>query len=113
MSAAARRARAGCPSGNTVAMTGKHRAAPENQHGQPVEYVQARVQDALARDARTGELAIDVKPRGAALVLAGTVATADRRKQVEVVARQAASGVEIHNELGVVDLSPPGGMEPV
>jgi hypothetical protein len=46
-------------------------------------------------------------------VLAGTVATADRRKQVEVVARQAASGVEIHNELGVVDLSPPGGMEPV
>ena len=75
--------------------------------------MQARVQEALARDVRAGELAVDVKPRGSALVLAGTVATAERAAQLETVARQAAAGVEIRNELGVVDLSPPGRMEPL
>jgi osmotically-inducible protein OsmY len=86
---------------------------PPHQQAEPVEYVQARVQDALARDPRTGELAVSVKTRGAALVLTGTVANADRRAQIETVARQVAAGVEIHNELGVVDLSPPGRMEPL
>jgi osmotically-inducible protein OsmY len=84
-----------------------------SRQAEPMEYVQARVQEALARDARAGELAVHVKPRGSALVLTGTVANTDRAARVETVARQAAAGVEIDNELGLVDLSPPGRMEPV
>lgn len=76
------------------------------------EYVVGRIQQALATDARTGELELDVRVAGGRIYLTGTVATLERRAACEEVVREVAGGYEVMNELSVMD-EPGSGREEV
>ena len=71
-------------------------------------YVAARVKRALAEDARTNELGIRVDVRGEHVYLRGQVSGAERRREIEQVAREAAPGLRVHNELTLVEVRDPG-----
>ncbi len=81
----------------------------------PVEggYLAERVRTALAEDPRVGELGIVVEFEDGRLVLAGEVATAERRAAVETVAREHAPDCEIENRVSAVVLGEPGEPETV
>jgi osmotically-inducible protein OsmY len=72
----------------------------------PPHRLAARIKDRLAEDARTVELGIDVDIHDDLVVLRGQVATARRRALIEAVAREAASGLRIANDVIVVGLPP-------
>jgi osmotically-inducible protein OsmY len=71
-------------------------------------YVAARVQRALAEDDRTTELGIRVDVRGEHVFLRGQVSCDERRREIEKVAREAAPGLRVHNEITLVEVSEPG-----
>ena len=71
------------------------------------QYVAARVQRALAEDERTTELGIRVDIRGDQLYLRGQVVGPERRELIAEVAGEAAPGLEVHNEIDVVDVRDP------
>jgi osmotically-inducible protein OsmY len=73
----------------------------------PVEYVRARVAEALATDPRTAELGIAVVELGGALVLTGVVSSPERRHAAAAVAASVAPDREVRNDLSVMDLTPP------
>lgn len=75
------------------------------------QYVAARVQRALAEDERTTELGIRVDIRGDQLYLRGQVVSADRSELIAEVAGEAAPGLNVHNEIDVVDVRDPVGEE--
>ncbi|MBB2911328.1 osmotically-inducible protein OsmY [Streptosporangium becharense] len=75
------------------------------------QYIAARVQRALAEDDRTTELGIRVDVRGDQLYLRGQVNCAERCRLITEVAREAAPGLVIHNEIDVVDVREPVGEE--
>jgi len=62
-------------------------------------YVIQRVREALAHDPRVGELELGVDVRGDRLFVTGSVQTEERRAAVEQVAREAAPGMEVHNQV--------------
>jgi osmotically-inducible protein OsmY len=70
----------------------------------PPHRLAARIKDRLAADARTVEFGIDVDIHDDVVVLRGQVATARRRALIEAVAREAASGLRIANDVIVVGL---------
>ncbi|MGN9838896.1 BON domain-containing protein [Nonomuraea sp. H19] len=72
------------------------------------QYVAARVQQALAEDARTNELGIRVDIRGDQLFLRGQVSGAAQRERLSQVAHEAAPDLRVHNEVKVVDVTEPG-----
>jgi osmotically-inducible protein OsmY len=72
----------------------------------PPHRLAARIKDRLAADARTVELGIDVDIHDGVIILRGQVATARRRALIEAVAREAASGLRIANDVIVVGLPP-------
>jgi osmotically-inducible protein OsmY len=72
------------------------------------QYVAARVQRALAEDDRTNELGIRVDVRGRQLFLRGTISGDQRRRLATSVAKEAAPGLEVHNELTLVEVRDPG-----
>jgi osmotically-inducible protein OsmY len=76
------------------------------------EYLVGRIQQALATDARTGELELDVRVAGGRVFLTGTVVTPERRIAVEEVVREMAPGYEVMNELSVMD-EPGSGQEEI
>ncbi len=76
-------------------------------------YVVERVRTALAEDPRVGELGIIVSFEDGRLVLAGEVATAERRVAVETVAREQAPDCDIENLVTAVVLGEPGEPETV
>jgi osmotically-inducible protein OsmY len=71
-------------------------------------YVAARVQRALAEDDRVNELGIRVDVRGEQLYLRGQVSCDERRHKIEDVAREAAPGLRVHNEITLVEVREPG-----
>ncbi|HLU71694.1 MAG TPA: BON domain-containing protein [Nonomuraea sp.] len=71
------------------------------------QYVAARVQAALAEDGRTHELGIRVDVRGDQLFLRGQVSGAEQRERLGQVAREAAPGLHVHNEVNVVEVNRP------
>ncbi|MBX6383463.1 MAG: BON domain-containing protein [Microbispora sp.] len=71
-------------------------------------YVAARVQRVLAEDDRTTELGIRVDVRGQEVYLRGQVSCAERRRQIENVAREAAPGLRVHNEITLVEVQEAG-----
>ncbi|GLX01501.1 MULTISPECIES: BON domain-containing protein [Microtetraspora] len=71
-------------------------------------YVAARVQRALAEDERTVELGIRVDVRGNQIFLRGRVSAPERRLLIEDVAREAAPGLSVHNEITLVEVREPG-----
>ena len=72
------------------------------------QYVAARVQQALAEDARTNELGIRVDVRGDQLFLRGQVSGAEQRDRLGEVAHEVAPELHLHNEIRVTDMSAPG-----
>jgi hypothetical protein len=68
----------------------------------------ARIKRRLAEDARTVEFGIDVDIRDNVIVLRGQVTTARRRALIEAVAREAASGLCIANDVVVAEPPSPG-----
>jgi len=72
------------------------------------QYVAARVQQALAEDARTHELGIRVDVRGDQLFLRGQVSGAEQRERLGEVARETAPALRVHNEVKIVEVSEPG-----
>ena len=72
------------------------------------QYVAARVQQALAEDARTNELGIRVDVRGDQLFLRGQVSESDQKDRLGEVARETAPALHVHNEIKIVDMTGPG-----
>ncbi|GII59638.1 hypothetical protein Pth03_80270 [Planotetraspora thailandica] len=72
------------------------------------QYVAARVQRALAEDDRTNELGIRVDVRGDQVYLRGQVPCDERRHLIEAVAREAAPGLTVHNEIRLLEVHEPG-----
>jgi osmotically-inducible protein OsmY len=72
------------------------------------QYVAARIQRALAEDERTNELGIRVDVRGDQVFLRGQVSCDERRHGIEDVAREAAPGLTVHNEVQLLEVRDPG-----
>ncbi|SEG93409.1 BON domain-containing protein [Nonomuraea solani] len=72
------------------------------------QYVAARVQQALAEDARTHELGIRVDIRGDQLFLRGEVSGFEQRERIGQVAKESVPDLHVHNEINVVEAPRPG-----
>jgi len=81
-------------------------AAASHQHAadEPCEYVAEHVRDAIAKDARLGELHLHVTCVGNRLVVTGDVATEERRRAVGDVASRVCPDREISNQTTVVPI---------
>jgi osmotically-inducible protein OsmY len=81
--------------------------------GEAGDYVAARIERALASDPRTHELGIRAEVRDEVVILRGEVAGEQRRRLITEVARDAAPGLEVRNEVSVPVLQPPREEEPL
>jgi hypothetical protein len=68
------------------------------------QYLVARLQEALAADARVNALDIKVVVVGGRVHLIGQVPTEERRTAVTAVATETAPGVQLQNEITVLEL---------
>jgi hypothetical protein len=71
-------------------------------------YLAGRIERALASDPRTNELGIRADVGEEVVILRGEVAGEQRRLLIAEVARDAAPGLEVRNEVSVSELRPPG-----
>ena len=69
-------------------------------------YVAAHVHEAVATDARTGAQDVQATVVAGRVVLSGTCATQERKDAITAVAREAADGMDVVNEVEV--LAPTG-----
>lgn len=76
-------------------------------------YLVARIREALAQDARTGDQDLRVTIEGSRLLLRGEVVSEEHKRDVEQVVRECAPGHQISNQLSVSVLSEPSGSEDV
>lgn len=72
------------------------------------QYVAARIQRALAEDDRSNELGIRVDVRGDHVYLRGQVSGDEHLHLIIEVAREAAPGMTVHNEVTLVEVGDPG-----
>jgi osmotically-inducible protein OsmY len=79
----------------------------------PMQYVVARVRDALAHDTRVAALDLQVRIVGADLYLTGMVSSAPRRDAAEAVVRAEVPHLKIHNQLDVLPGDAPTGREEI
>ena len=77
----------------------------------PASYVGADIEDALAHDPRVAELGLRAEVAGEAVILTGSVATADRRDAVGDVVRELLPGWDVHNRVEVYAVSGASGPE--
>jgi osmotically-inducible protein OsmY len=70
-------------------------------------YVAAHVHEAVATDGRTGAQDVQATVVAGRVVLSGTCATAERKAVITEVAREAASGLEVVNEVEVLHAGQP------
>lgn len=73
----------------------------------PDAYVIAHVRDALANDERVSELGIETTVAARTLVLTGRVGSQAQRDACTEVARATAPGLEVRNDLDVVESDAP------
>ncbi|GAA5113924.1 BON domain-containing protein [Haloechinothrix salitolerans] len=73
----------------------------------------ARLRRALAEDPRTSELGVAISVRGDRVRLTGTVASAARKTEVDVVAQEAEPGLHVTNDITVVSAAEPGEAEDI
>lgn len=73
------------------------------------QYLAAHIQDRLTEQAN--ELGLRVDVRGPIVYLRGEVASEEQRRMIEEIARNAAPGHQIRNELHVVAVHEPEGEE--
>ncbi|MDQ4143858.1 MAG: BON domain-containing protein [Actinomycetota bacterium] len=81
--------------------------------GEPVEYLAQKLRDALAADARTGELGLDVIPVNGRLVVRGVVGSEQRHDAILEVAGEVIPEIEVVNETDVKQVDPPGDQESI
>jgi osmotically-inducible protein OsmY len=79
----------------------------------PMQYVVARVRDALAHDDRVAALDIQVRIVGSDVFLTGMVSSDPRRAAVEDVVRGEVPELTIHNQLDVLPVDAPTGREEI
>lgn len=85
------------PSGPGV--VGKYSSEPE--------YLGQELADALASDARVGELGLEISVGEAGIFASGAVTTEQRRQAVGDVLAELVAGAEVHNLVTVVTKAPP------
>lgn len=68
---------------------------------EPLQYVAARVREAIAEDPRTHVLDVDVRVVGEDVFLRGQVPSEERRQAIEDVAREFVGDRHVHNEVAV------------
>jgi osmotically-inducible protein OsmY len=68
----------------------------------PMQYVVARVRDALAHDTRVAALDLQVRIVGPDLFLTGMVTSEARRDAAETVVRAEVPELTVHNQLDVL-----------
>jgi osmotically-inducible protein OsmY len=71
------------------------------------QYLVGKLQHALATDSRVNMLDIKVMVRSGKIHLIGQVATEERRRAVARVVADLLPGVEVRNELTVLEVKPP------
>lgn len=76
-------------------------------------YLGKSLEEAIGDDERTSELGVQVDVRAGRAFLAGTVASAPRKEAVAAVVAEHAPGLQIVNEIIVVDPAEQGGGESV
>lgn len=74
---------------------------------EPEDYARQRLREALAADARVGELGLQVRTVAGKVFLSGQVPTAERQQAVGVVAAEVLPDFEIHNETVVTAVAEP------
>jgi len=79
----------------------------------PMQYVVARVRDALAHDERVAALDLQVRIVGSDLFLTGMVSSPPRRDAAEEVVRGEVPDLTIHNQLDVLPTQAPTGREDI
>lgn len=80
-----------------------------NEGTEAPHYLAARIRERLSENAY--ELGIRVDVRGEVVYLRGDVATEERCREVEKIARAAAEGREVRNEVSVVPVREPDSEE--
>ena len=76
-------------------------------------YDAEHIREQLIADPRTNALDVQVQLAGAALVVTGNVASAERRDTIAQVVRELAPGVEVRNDISVTSFTEPTGQEVV
>lgn len=74
-------------------------------------YVAGHVHEAIATDPRTGAQDVQAAVVAGRVVLSGTCATEERRALIGEVARESAEGLEVVNEVEVLNAVPPTSRE--
>ncbi|MGH3516379.1 MAG: BON domain-containing protein [Haloechinothrix sp.] len=80
----------------------------ERAEGEAPHYRAARLRTAIAEDPRTNELGVGVTVRGNDVYLSGTVASAQRKEELDLVLHENAPGMSVHNEVRIVEVGEPG-----
>ena len=75
--------------------------------GEPLDYLVARLHDALVADPRLHEQGIEVAMVGERLALRGGVATPERRDAVLALVDELAPGIEVVDDLCITPKEPP------
>lgn len=76
-------------------------------------YDAEHIREKLVADPRTNALDVQVRLSGGALILTGTVASAQRRNLIAEVVAELAPGVAVRNDLSVTDMTEPEDREVV
>ncbi|MQA12557.1 MAG: phospholipid-binding protein [Pseudonocardiaceae bacterium] len=71
----------------------------------------ARLRRVLAEDSRTAELGVQITVEGAAVHLAGPVASGRHKDELDRVLREAAPEMRVYNDVWVVEADEPGSGE--
>jgi osmotically-inducible protein OsmY len=79
----------------------------------PMQYVVARLRDALAHDERVAALDIQVRIVGSDVFLTGMVSSESRRAAIEDVVRGEVPDLTIHNQLDILPVEAPTGREEI
>jgi hypothetical protein len=79
--------------------------------GEPAEYSEAHLVEALATDGRTSALGIEVSIRGREVFLSGEVGTPERKRAVAEVVGEMLPGYTIHNDTSASDFPAPAEVE--
>jgi hypothetical protein len=75
--------------------------------GKDARYLAGDIERALASDPRTSELGVRADVRDDVVILRGEVAGELRRRLIAEVARDAAPGLDVRNEVSVSEVRPP------
>ena len=97
---------------------GSKKPAPQRKDflmaDEPIDtYDAEHIREALIADPRVNALDVQVSLAGEALVVTGSVPTMERRDAIATVLAELAPGVDVRNDVSLIDLSEPTGQEVV